>query len=100
MGYPMNNLKESYRQHMIGQLQLWEGKIAHLRAGAEILEGISRLEYEARLRELEGCNRDVFGRYADLLLADDNLWDEKRMALDATAYRMEEMLMDFALQPA
>ena len=96
----MDRQKEAYQQQMIGHLQLWEGKIAHLRAGAQKLEGSARHHYEARLRELEACNRTIFGRYADLLLADVKLYDEKRMLLDAAARRMEELLMEFALQPA
>jgi hypothetical protein len=95
----MDRQKEAYRQQIIGWLQLWEGKIAHLRTGAKIYEGIERHHYEARLHELEACNRTVFGRYADLLLADAKLYDEKRMLLDAAARHMDELLMEFALQP-
>ena len=95
----MDRYKESYQQQMIGRLQLWEGKLAHLRTGARLLEGRARRHYEARLRELEACNRNVFGRYADLLLADVKLYDEKRMPLDAAARRMEELFMEFALEP-
>ena len=95
----MDRKKEAYRQRIIGRLQLWENKIAHLRAGAQNMEGNTRHQYEARLRELEACSRTVFGRYADLLLADAKLYEEKRMLLDAAARRMEELLIDFALQP-
>ncbi len=96
----MDGTKETYRQYMIGQLQVWEGEIARLKAGAGRLEADSRLEYARRLRELERCNRDVFGRYEDLLLAGEDHWDEMQIALDAAAYGMREMLEEFTPQPA
>ena len=96
----MDRQKDSYRQYMIGQLQLWESKIAHLKNGARKYDGSSRIAYENHLRELERCNRAVFGRYADLLLAEDRYWEERRLALDAAARRMDEMLIDFSMQRA
>ena len=95
----MNGTREIYRQFMIGQMQLWEDKIAHLRAGLRTLDGVSRYEYEVRLRELDRLNQRVFGRYTDLLLASDREWEDRRRELDAAAYRLQEMFQLFTLQP-
>jgi hypothetical protein len=96
----MIETRETYRQYMIGQLQIWEGKIAHLRAGLQVLDGLAHYEYEVRLREVERLNRKVFSCYADLLLAGEREWDQRREVLDGAAGRLQEMLDLFVLQPA
>jgi hypothetical protein len=85
---------------MIGQLQMWDDELARLKYEAARIEANARVEYELRLRALERCNRDVFRRYADLALSDEDQWDEKRVALDAAAFRMTQALEEFAPQPA
>ena len=92
----MDSAQESYRRQVIGQLQLWEGKIAHLKATVHRLEGESRLKCEERLQDIERCNRAVFGRYGDLLLAGNGRWVDKQAALDAAVICMQKKLDEFA----
>ena len=94
----MDNLKESYRKYVIGQLQIWEGKIAHLKARVQRLEDPSRHQYEERLQEIERVNRQVFHRYGDLLLAGNGRWVDKQAALDAAVNCMQKKLDEFTTQ--
>ena len=88
----MDSMQEMYRRQVIGQLQLWEGKIAHLKSNVHRLEDPSRREYETRLQEIERCNRNVFHRYGELLLAGNGRWVDKQAALDAAVNCMQKML--------
>ena len=99
-GYPMDSVQESYRRYVIGQLQLWEGKIAHLKSTVQRLEDPSRRQYEERLQELERVNRTVFHRYGDLLLAGNGRWVDKQAALDDAVRCMQTKLDEFGRQTA
>ena len=92
--------KEDYRQWMIGQLQLWDSDIVLLKAAVERLEPDVRPKATGRLWEVERRHHQVFGKYGDLMLADDAQWDEKQIALDAAAERVQELLDGFTLQHA
>ena len=92
----MDSIQETYRRYVIGQLQIWEGKIAHLKAGLQRLEDPTRRQYEERLQEIERVNRLVFHRYGDLLLAGNGRWDDKQAALDAAVHCMQTKLDEFA----
>jgi hypothetical protein len=96
----MDSEKESFRQYVAGQLRLWEGKIARLNADLTILSGSERQEYEARLYELQRCNRTVFALFGNFLLASETQWEMKRQELDAAMVCMQHMLDEFTLQPA
>ena len=97
----MDDERESYRQHMLDQINEWERHIAYLNACLPLLENDARREYDARLRDLQRCNRIVFLRYKDLLMAhDEDQWDEARLDLDAGAANMLELLDEFTLMPA
>lgn len=89
--------REIYRKQVLDRVQRWESNIIHLRAAIRKLEGNARLRCETRLHGLEKGNRNVFGRYADLLLADDITWDERRAALDAAGDELEGLFIDFAM---
>ena len=99
-GYDMDGLREAYRQQVISQLRLWEGKIAHLNADLPMLDGNARTDYEFRLRELQNCNRTVFALFGQLLLASDDQWEIKRKELDVAICCMQQMLDQLTLQPA
>lgn len=96
----MDRTREAYRQQMIGQLQLWEGEIARLKADAELLEPDARFVARMRLRELDRRHREVFGRYGDLLLAGEDQWDQTQIALESAADSVREILDEFTSQPA
>jgi hypothetical protein len=96
----MDSEKASYRQYVAGQLRLWEGKIARLNADLPMLEGSERQEYEARLYELQRCNRTVFVLFGNFLLASDTQWEMKRQELETAICCMQQMLDAFTLQPA
>ena len=92
----MDSMQETYRRYVIGQLQIWEGKIAHLKVSVQRLEDPSRRQYEERLQEIERVNRQVFHRYGDLLLAGNGRWDDKQAALDDAVNCMQKKLDEFA----
>lgn len=96
----MDSAQESYRQQVVSQLRLWEGKIARLNADLPMLDGPERQAYETRLFELQNCNRTVFALFGSLLLASENQWDMKRQELDAAVGHMQQLLDHFTLQPA
>lgn len=92
--------REVYCRQIIGRLQQWESQLAYLRADIWKLDGDARLQCETWLREIEACKRNVVKCYADLLLADNKTWDEKRVALDTAADELEGVFIDFAMQAA
>ena len=97
----MDDAKELYRQHMIDQIHAWEGHVAYLNASLPLLEGPARREFDHRLRDLQRCNRIVFLRYKNLLMAhNDDQWEEAQLDLDAAAANMQELLDEFILMPA
>jgi hypothetical protein len=96
----MQNLKEAYRQRMIGQLQLWEGQIAAIWNSIDRLEPEYRLDAIRRYQELERYHREVFGRFEDLLLSGEDEWDIRRQALDESGDALQFVLDTFHYQPA
>ena len=96
----MYSQQEVYRQQILSRLQIWERELVQLRSGIGKLDGDVRSRCEAWLLEVEVRNRDVFNCYADLLAAEGNHWDEKRVALDAAADQMELTIMDYVLRAA
>src|SRR5689334_7230735 len=99
-GVVMQTIKETYRQTMIGQLQLWDSQISSIKNGIIRQDPASRLVAIRRYQELERYHRDVFLRFEDLLLANAVEWDSKMSVLDTSAEALRLELATFTMQPA
>jgi hypothetical protein len=95
----METNKENYRQWMLGQIQVWDSEIAHLRVLIERLNGEPRLEGHRLMWELDKRHRELFSNYEDMMLAGENGWEKHREAVDAAAAKVQDLLMRYGQVP-
>ena len=89
----METIKQRYHQWILGQIQVWDGEIVQFREIVNRMEEIGEYyEGSRHLREVEQRHHELFDKYHDLMLSEESEWDAKRIAVDAAAAKVQDLL--------
>ncbi len=88
----IDHLKETYRQKMIAQIEVWDLEISTLRDDVAMIEASARGDYLRRLNDLDRRYARLMLKYGNMLLASNGEWKETQNELNAAAASVAETL--------